>query len=474
MPRFKDIPPTDGEQLPKRLSPAKPAHANPQLPSPSRSDSADATAAGPTLTRRGFAAATAATAAAAGVGALVVHNLRTPASDEPDPSAPVVVDPGAATNITEDFEQVEALRLAERARYDLPLGSVLNAAEGSWLPVILPGATADAISQVAAWNLDTGELKYLVGEPIVPGTNIVILDARCSDTVLAWTEVDIATRAWTLYASTWDPEAGSLTGDIRALWEADADWDPAYFCCAGNQVIWQVQPALSGTKTTEWSHLYRWRAGDSAADQLWESHGRFACEPSVSRDCVVIVPRVEGDGSGVYYGITALAKSDLTHVVDQLVMPQSVKPFRAARVGDQFAFSVEATYGSGGLLANMGYYVGTSTGDITWLSREPAAGVWGRDGVYAFKARASYLVYDSTEQEFSVLLASDRSVDYGEYPAATGDTDTFVTFATVKDATTGYPARVVARTFDLVSAEEAHAAVEPPEDEEAAGEAAEA
>ena len=53
-----------------------------------------------------------------------------------------------------------------------------------------------------------------------------------------------------------------------------------------------------------------------------------------------------------------------------------------------------------------------------------------------------------------MLLAADRAVDYGEYPAATGDTDTFVTYSTVKDSTTGYPTGVYVRAYDLYSAEQ--------------------
>ena len=45
----------------------------------------------------------------------------------------------------------------------------------------------------------------------------------------------------------------------------------------------------------------------------------------------------------------------------------------------------------------------------------------------------------------------DRAVDYGEYPARCGECDLFVTFATVKDADTGYPASVTVRTFRLNS-----------------------
>ena len=49
---------------------------------------------------------------------------------------------------------------------------------------------------------------------------------------------------------------------------------------------------------------------------------------------------------------------------------------------------------------------------------------------------------------YGFLPAIDRSVDYGEFPARAGEIgDTFVTFATVKDEKTGYPSKVIVRTF---------------------------
>ena len=409
---------------------------------------------GPTVTRRSFALGAAAAAGAVGVGALVVRNLtlkRDKAASE-DPSAPLVVDSGDATNITEEFEQVEDLRLVERASWTLPLGSILNAAEGTWLPVVQPGADSSSITAAGAFNISTGENPLVVPTPINNTPATLVLDARCSDSVYAWSEIDLSTRAWTLYGSAF--ANGQLSGSATALWSADANWDPPFFCCTGNQVLWQVQPSLTGDKTQENSHLYRWQLGSSSADILMESPGRFACEPSVSKDCVTVVPRVAGKTASAYYGITALSKTDPTQQIDQLVMPATVRPFRATRIGDQFAFAVEATYGSGGLLANMGYYLGTSSSHITWLSREPAAGIWGRDGVYAFKSLSSYIVYDEPAGTFSVLLAADRAVDYGEYPAATGDTDSFVTYSTVKDSTTGYPTGVYVRAYDLLTSEQ--------------------
>ena len=65
------------------------------------------------------------------------------------------------------------------------------------------------------------------------------------------------------------------------------------------------------------------------------------------------------------------------------------------------------------------------------------------------KSNSSYLVLDLANRTYSTLVSMDRSVDYGEYPARAGECDQFVTFSTVKDPDTGYPASVAVRTFRL-------------------------
>ena len=266
-------------------------------------------------------------------------------------------------------------------------------------------------------------------------------------------ELDLQTRAWALYAASFS--GGALDDDPVSLWEGDADYDPAALAVADRTVIWQVQPSTSGSKTAELSRCYVWHLGDSEAKAAIESSGRFATPPTVSGDVVVISPRVRPD-EGVFYGVTAYSLSDdLATRVDQLVMPQNVRPFRATRVGDRFLVSVEASYSTGGLLGQMGTYVGTADGGFFRLNREPSETGCGHGDVVIIKSLASYFVIDLAKRQYAVLGSADRSVDYGtrylrvDYPARAGECDLFVTYATVKDPDTGYPATVSVRTFRL-------------------------
>ena len=397
----------------------------------------------PKLTRRSFfktAAAGGALAAAVGVLSGCTHG-----PDEQD-ADPTVVDEDSAEDVLASFTEAE-LPLKEEASWTLPLGNVLRPTEGTWAPVITAGSSALPMVKASALSLSSGELLEVVSAPLGAESTTVIYDVRCSDTVYAWVELDLVTRSWALYAAPFT--AGQLSGETKMLWEGTADYDPAPFAVSGSRVIWQVQPATSGSKTTESSRCYLWREGDADARAVVESPGRFATAPMVSGGDVILAPRVHAD-EGVFYGVTAYALSDdMATKVDQLVMPASVRPFRATRVGERFLVSVEASYSSGGLLSKMGTYMGTSSAGFSKLNREPSECGCGKGDVFVIKSNSSYLVLDLANRTYSTLVSMDRSVDYGEYPARAGECDQFVTFSTVKDPDTGYPASVAVRTFRL-------------------------
>ncbi len=367
-----------------------------------------------------------------------------------DASDPVVVDERAADNILDEDEgyaEVD-LSLEETARWTLPLGTVLRQAEGNWIPALTPGATALPMVKAAALSMSTGQLVDVVTNLVLGDEpNTAIYDARCSDKVYAWVEMDMLNRTWSLFAQQFSD--GAVSGGVMTLSTGDGDWDPPHFAVAGDSVIWQVAPSLSGTRTKEHSFCYLWHIGDKDAQPVVDSPGRFATPPAVSGGTVTLSPRVRAN-EGVYYGITAYNLNDgMNTIVDQLVLPQSVRPFRAVRMGDRFAFSIEANYSSGGLLGQMGTYIGAGDGPFITLVREPAAQVSGKDDRFIVKSRASYFVIDVARETYSILAATNRCVDYGEYPASEGTTSSFVTFATVKDGSTGYASSATVRGFAL-------------------------
>ena len=395
------------------------------------------------ITRRSLfktVAAGGAVAAAVGVLSGCSH---TPSDPSPEP---VVVDEDSAVSVTDSFESV-TLDMAPESSWTLPLGNVLHPAEGSWIPVTSAGSSATPMVKGSALSLATGQLSVVVPEPLGAAATTVIYDVRCSDELYAWVELDLVSRAWRLYASSFSE--GALSGETKTLWEGTADFDPAPFAVSGDCVIWQVQPSTSGSKTAEHSFCYLWHAGAADAKAVVESPGRFATAPTVSDCVVVLAPRVRAE-EGTFYGVTAYALSDdLSTTIDQLVMPQGVRPFRACRVGERFLVSVEASYSSGGLLGQMGTYMGTSSAGFVKLALEPSECGCGKGDRFLIKRNSSYLLVDLAAKTYGLLASMDRAVDYGEFPARVGSCELFVTFSTVKDPSTGYPASVSVRTFRL-------------------------
>lgn len=399
---------------------------------------------GPRLTRRTLLR----TAAASTLAVTAVNVLAgcTHSADE-ETSDPVVVSEDSAENILDTFEEAADIAPAVESTWSLPVGNVLHPAEGSWVPVTTAGSSATPMVKASALSLSSGGLVEVVSTPVGTDANTVILDTCCSDQAYAWVEMDLTSRAWKLYAATFSD--GALDSDVSTLWEGTSDYDPAPLVVSGDRVIWQVQPSATGSRTAESSHCYVWHTGDTEAQAVVESSGRFATSPTVSGGNVILTPRVRAD-EGIYYGVTAYALSDdLSTRVDQLVMPQSVCPFRATRVGERFLVSVEASYSTGGLLGQMGTYIGTQASGFFCLNREPSECGCGKGDTFIIKSNASYFVVDLANRRYATLGSSDRAVDYGEYPARSGECDLFVSFATVKDADTGYPASVAVRTFRL-------------------------
>lgn len=422
------------------------------LPARSAANPANGPKAGPRAARRSLSRRSLfRTAAAGGAVAAAVSILPGCSSEEDEEDEePTVVDEDSAESVLDSFEASSDLAPEVESTWTLPLGSVLHPAEGSWIPVTSAGSSASPMVRGAALSLDSGQLYEVVSAPLGQASTTVIYDVRCSDEVYAWVELDMVSRDWALYAAEFSE--GQLTGDTKTLWEGTSDYDPAPFDVTGSSVIWQVQPSTSGSKTTESSYCYLWHAGDSAAKAVVESPGRFATRPTISGDVVVLVPRVTREESGTYYAVTAYSLSDdLSTRVDRLVMPASVRPFRATRVGDRFLVSVEASYSSGGLLGQMGTYMGTSSSGFVRLGQEPSECGCGLGDTFIVKCNSYYYVMDLAEKTYSTISSVDRSVDYGEFPARSGECDLFVTFSTVKDADTGYPASVTVRTFRLQS-----------------------
>ena len=269
---------------------------------------------------------------------------------------------------------------------------------------------------------------------------------RATDSVFAWIEMDYANSAWKLYAQ--GLSGVSLSGNAVELDRGGKDYDPPLFTAYGSSVIWYKMPASGGSKTSSDSFCYRQSVDESKPEVIWKSTGRFASAPRVSDGILTISPRVRND-EGVYYGMTAIDLTDGNNTKRaQLVLPSSVSPFEAVYMGDTFVFSIEATYNGVGSLGNMGTYIGNEGGPYLFLSREPLACAAGRKNKYLVKVQASHFLINTSAKTYGSLLSPDRALEYGDYPATAGESDAFLTYATVRNSQ-GVPETVTARLFSL-------------------------
>lgn len=396
----------------------------------------------PKLTRRGFLQGS---ALAAGAYALLSSLTGCKQSSSDTTNTPAVISDDSAQDILKDFS--EGTVPTETHAFTLPLGTILTPAQGVWIPALVAGERAEPMVKASVVSLATGKLFDIRTEPVNSINTHVIYQVGGSDTLFAWTELHVLESSWELYAQ--PIHNGQPAGDALKLWASDSNFDPAAFVVVQDRVLWQVQPALSGTKTQEASRCYQWHVGQTDATVVLESPGRFACPLQVSGTMVTLVPRVLPE-KGVYYAAQTYEIGDvLGKPLAQLTFPQSVRPLCVTRIGERFVVSIEASYATGGLLSQMGTYIGTEETGFMKFNREPLVCPCGTANKLVIKSRSSYLVCDLEARTYAALGSADRSVDYGEFPVRVGTCDQFATYSTVKDPDTGYPKSVLLRTFNL-------------------------
>lgn len=393
------------------------------------------------ITRRGFVLG----GAAAGAATLLAGcSSKTGTSDDTAGEPQVIKDDSKIVSITDEYEAVD-IDLEPTASWTLPLGTLLYYCDGDVSAAMMAPASAQHANTLGVLSLSDGSLTALVEDP-VEGTGYAFYDVRATDNVFAWIEMNYANSAWKLYAQ--GLSGVSRTGDAVELDRGGKDYDPPLFTAYGSSVIWYKMPASGGSKTSSDSYCYRQSLDESKPETVWKSTGRFASAPRVSDGILTITPRVRND-EGVYYGMTAIDLADGNNTKRaQLVLPSSVSPFEAVYMGDRFVFSIEATYSGVGSLGNMGTYIGNEGGPYLFLSREPLACAAGKKNKFLVKVQSSHFLIDTSAKTYGSLLSPDRALEYGDYPATAGKSDTFLTYATVRNSQ-GVPETVAARLFSL-------------------------
>lgn len=415
-------------------------------------------------TRRAFAAAAAATTAAAALGIQAARATdsgdgTTDGTDAAeDGSSATGTEESSATTTSSDGITVtdllsyqdlsETLTYQPDYSFDLPLGSLPSMDGTSAVAIVRVNDSARPLTVIDCLDIANGIQFNLLSTP-VSGTSYAPSECHMSSQLVAWAETDNSSDAWNLYAAPYTGTAIAASSAVL-LASGDSDWLPVQFSVWEDSVVWQLMPDPTGPYVTGASTCFLWRLGWDAdsAQTVWSSPGQFGCAPDINAGIITISPRVNAS-QGTYYGITALDIDDTSAVLDQLVLPASIRPFYHSRIGGSFAFSIEANYGYGGTFGNMGTYIGPGSGPFLALQREPSAPVNYVNNLYIIRSQLSYFVFDLAQKTYTRLRAVSGSSDYGDYPATSGTSGVFVTYAMVKDGETGLPSRVITRVFSL-------------------------
>lgn len=395
------------------------------------------------ITRRNLAKGALATGAA--IAAVTLVGCSSQDGDRASSGEPeVVTDSSKIIDALSEYAEAD-LGISAVNTWSLAVGTMLFHCEGSWAAAMLAPESAVSPNTLGLLSLASGSVTTVMETPTL-GRGYSFFDLRCADGVFAWIEINYGTGDWTLFGQ--GLSDGALVGQAVRLDSGDADWEPAPFTCTGSSVIWQKMPTATGAKRSEVSTCYRWNVGESEGLGIWESTGRFATHPRVAGTILTIAPRVR-NGEGVHYGMTALDLSGTDpKQVDQLVLPASIRPFEAVYTGSAFAFSIEASYDSGGSLGKMGTFIGREGGPYVYFDREPTAQIMFSGSRFLIKTQSAHYLIDTEKEQLQGFSSADRSIGLGDFPASEGAVATPLVFATVRDAK-GVPASVTARLLTI-------------------------
>ena len=344
-----------------------------------------------------------------------------------------------------DEEGVEEELYHVDAVYRYPAGTMLWMAGSNTAVMTLLGDSASPLTQLALFNLATGTHTIVLPKAVSSAEGFEIYEARGSSSVLAWVECNYITSDWRLYAA---PILEGSTLGLPVLFdEGNKDFDPPWLCVDTDHVFWYLLPTEGGPYTYDDS-LVKMRAMDAnEATVIYSSPGHLITRPERSDHLITITPRAQTNG--VYYILTAYDPYE-NKVVDQVMMPRSVRVLNANYLNGRFAFSIEASYSSESAIAQMGTYYDLGDGRWFRLPKTPACTPVMSKNRLLVKSGRGIACIDLEAGNYYNIPTMSRSLDYGEFLASTGVTERVVSYCTVTSETDSSQRTTIIRVFTLL------------------------
>ena len=383
---------------------------------------------------------------AAGVGAaVVIGGAAAAAISSQSNSTPTIetlqVPTGSVTAAT-TLSQVEDASecLSQTGEYDLDYGTLVFCSDDSVAACLVPTEKAKPLARIGMLSLSSGTCTTVVKTAQGQNDGFEIYDVRATSQGLVWTEANILDGVWRIYTAKLNGAADSVSS-IQKLDEGSCgEFETPGIAAVGGHAFWQVMSQYdeNAASSSQTFALKRAAFGSADAETVFESAGRAACAPYATDNGVVIAPR--NPQSTSYYQLTTINEDGST--AEALTLPSSMKPLEAAYGKSGFAFAFDATYSSGGGIANLGTYTPVSKpsgqgadaySNTKWVrfDRTPTcAPAWCGNYLMVKSTRAVCGV-DAAGGRYFVLDVSNGADDYGEWIASTGSRNSFVTFTNI-------------------------------------------
>ncbi|MCL2883209.1 MAG: twin-arginine translocation signal domain-containing protein [Coriobacteriia bacterium] len=366
--------------------------------------------------------------------------------------------------------------LVQSASYQLPRGCLLYQATPSTALVLAPAGEGKELVYFALLDLDTGKMEDILhgsvgasaattaaaaaataATPSSTATaaaatptsaafaDAILYDARASESALVWTEFDLSSQAWQVYAASL---SGAALGDPTLLDQGTSDYEVPKLCVSGAKVYWQVMPNASGAAQYQNSYLKAAVLGAQAPYIVYTSHGRMSTQPLASGKVLSFVPRV--DSKNVYYRLAALSVDDDQPVASE-IMPQSMKVSDAIYLDPGFAFGIEATYTAVGGIGAYGTYQELANAQWLFFPRPPFAAALAISAtagqLTVLKSSLSVVGLDVANKSYCLITPPSDCEDYGDAPSGWGAVDRIVLYTNTKATTANITQATIVRIF---------------------------
>ncbi len=319
--------------------------------------------------------------------------------------------------------------------FELPYGTLVWADNETVAACLNPTDTASPLNTVSLLYLSTGSTATVLDAAQGAEEGFEILDVRCSESGLIWTESNPYQSRWRVYTASIGN--GSASG-IQQVDEGDTNWLMPSLAAIGNTAFWQMSPNPSGEASNEAAVLKAASFGSTEGQVVYSSKRAFATRVTPATDGVVITPRA--DSTSVYYQLTKISADNL-QTVDQMTLPSSMTPDVVGYGESGFSFGFTSIYNYGGGIANLGTYTPRSEvqtynyNNLEWFrySRTPiTAPCWCGDWFVVKSTTALSGVNFANRSYFAIDIVSGAD-DYGEQLVSSGTCSSFVGLTQVVD-----------------------------------------